>query len=214
LRIRGEFLNLDPCIDSAWPRFEIIVRRGGARYEITVDNPTAVRPGIRFADSDGRGIAERPLRFRAAPETGMVDDMARTLLTPLLGKEYDAFLLAAVGEEKNGMTLSLLSAFARLGVDPWAETAALAAMPKEMATRRLTTLIASTTEALATALSSDVVAGRLVALLPDPSRLALPASVSVLAATGAKSSRRFALAGVVIVVLVCLLFYFGAAPWR
>jgi hypothetical protein len=140
--------------------------------------------------------------------------MARTVLTPLLGVEFDAFLLASVGMEKNGMNLSLLSAFARLDVDPWEETAALASMPKEMARQRLTALIASTTETLATALTSDVVASRLVALLPDTSRIAIPTPVAVFATAGAGPSRRFALAGVVIVVLICVVLYSGALHWR
>jgi hypothetical protein len=40
------------------------------------------------------------------------------------------------------MPLSVLSALARLGVDPWQEAATLAGLPRETAIQRLTTLIA------------------------------------------------------------------------
>jgi hypothetical protein len=40
------------------------------------------------------------------------------------------------------MTLSVLSALARLNVDPWAEAARLSALPKYMAAQRLASLFA------------------------------------------------------------------------
>jgi cyclic beta-1,2-glucan synthetase len=70
LRLRGEFVHLDPCIPKAWPKFEISVRRQSARYEIIVDNPAGIGRGVRFAEIDGVEISERPLRLR------MVDDGA------------------------------------------------------------------------------------------------------------------------------------------
>ena len=55
--------------------------------------------------------------------------------------EFDAFLFAHIGEEKNGMLLSVLSALARLDLDPWREAAELARMPRQIARQRLTSLI-------------------------------------------------------------------------
>ena len=52
--------------------------------------------------------------------------------------EFDRFLFAPIGEEKNGMLLSVLSALARLDLDPWREAAELARMPKHTAKQRLT----------------------------------------------------------------------------
>ena len=40
------------------------------------------------------------------------------------------FLFAAIGTEGNGMRLSVLSVFARLGHDPWKEAGRLAGLPK------------------------------------------------------------------------------------
>jgi hypothetical protein len=53
------------------------------------------------------------------------------------------FLFAPVGTEANGMTLSLVSVFARLGNDPWLEAGRLARLPKPEATESLARIIAS-----------------------------------------------------------------------
>lgn len=83
-----------------------------------------------------------------------------------LGSEFDAFLFAPVDGERNGMVLSVLSALARLDVDPWREAAELARMPREAANRRLTSLIAALPDASSTRLQPGTIADRLVALLP------------------------------------------------
>ena len=41
----------------------------------------------------------------------------------LFEHEFDDFLCASIGEEENGMALSVMSAFARRNVDPWEEAA-------------------------------------------------------------------------------------------
>ncbi|MDF2117845.1 hypothetical protein PY365_19885 [Roseiarcaceae bacterium H3SJ34-1] len=48
--------------------------------------------------------------------------------------KFDDFLFAPVGEDRNGMIVSLLSALARLDIDPWEEAAELARLPTEAAT--------------------------------------------------------------------------------
>ena len=107
------------------------------------------------------------------------------------------------------MTLSVLSALARLDVDPWEETAALAAMPRDRAKERLAALFNTSTKALASGLSSDVVAARLIPLLPTISNFKIPAPV---AAVKAKSSSIFVLLGLFLVALVYLAMYVGALP--
>jgi hypothetical protein len=58
-----------------------------------------------------------------------------------LGREFDDFLFAPIGEEPNGMSLSVVSALARSNVDPWQEAAKLARLPAKTATQRLASLI-------------------------------------------------------------------------
>jgi hypothetical protein len=95
-----------------------------------------------------------------------VAEMARSAMTPLLGPEYDDFLFAPLAEDKNGLLLSVLSALARLNLDPWREAAQLAALPKEAATQRLATLIAAQADAPPESLDREKTAARLIALLP------------------------------------------------
>src|ERR1039458_10694305 len=58
-------------------------------------------------------------------------------LTP----QYDHFLFAQICEEANGMRLSVLSALARMNVDPWEEATRLAAMPKAVAEKTLLSIL-------------------------------------------------------------------------
>jgi hypothetical protein len=57
--------------------------------------------------------------------------------------EFDDFLLAPMGKDGNGEPLSVLSALARLNVDPWEEAARLSRLPLEAAARKLAALIAA-----------------------------------------------------------------------
>ena len=60
----------------------------------------------------------------------------------LFEHEFDDFLCASIGEEENGMALSVMSAFARRNVDPWEEAGRLSRLPRDVATRELCAMIA------------------------------------------------------------------------
>src|ERR1700742_2795479 len=49
------------------------------------------------------------------------------------GLAFDAFLFESLGVQENGMDLSVLSARARAGVDPWAEAKRLTPLPRNAA---------------------------------------------------------------------------------
>lgn len=67
------------------------------------------------------------------------------------------------------MLLSVLSALARHGVDPWQEAARLRAMPTEAAIREMACLVeALPQDSWALRLNADSTAARLIALLPKP----------------------------------------------
>lgn len=68
--------------------------------------------------------------------------MTHTMSVSQLRSEFDDFLYASVGEE-NGMRLSVLSALARLELDPWQEAEQLARLSTKAATMRLASLIAA-----------------------------------------------------------------------
>jgi hypothetical protein len=101
--------------------------------------------------------------------------MSHAALSPLLGREFDSFLFASVGQQPNGMLLSVVSMFARLDIDPWREAASLARMSKATATARLTTLIGALPDEPTAGVPIESVAGDLVALLPRTNTFAPPA---------------------------------------
>jgi hypothetical protein len=79
---------------------------------------------------------------------------------------YNDFLFAAVGEERVGQPLTVLSALARLGFDPWIEAARLANLPSETAARAFAVTIAMLPEGDWKVADSDEIAKRLVGWLP------------------------------------------------
>ena len=84
----------------------------------------------------------------------------------LLKSEFNDFLFAPIGEEKNGAVLTVLSALARLGVDPWQESARLAQLSTDKATQRLTAIISGLPKGQWTESDAETIAARLVGLLP------------------------------------------------
>jgi hypothetical protein len=71
-----------------------------------------------------------------------VAEGTRATSATYLSPAFNDFLYAPIADDGHGMPLSVLSALARLGVDPWQEAATLAGLPGEAAIQRLTTLIA------------------------------------------------------------------------
>src|SRR5690349_15638187 len=94
----------------------------------------------------------------------------------LLHSDLNDFLYASVGDEQNGMPLSVISALTRLGLDPWDEATRLAALPKALAAEVLTPMIARLSIGQSLPRSDDVaVAQRLAGLLPMHEHAASPA---------------------------------------
>ena len=95
--------------------------------------------------------------------------MSRSASTSRLGSEFDLFLFARIGEDASGLALSVVSALARMDLDPWQEAAALAALPTATATQKVATLLRGLPDEV---LSEDreSTATRLIALLPRPAR--------------------------------------------
>ena len=66
------------------------------------------------------------------------------------------------------MQLSVLSALARMDVDPWEEATRLAAMPKAIAERTLVSTVDQVLGKSWNRSETEVIAARLVQLLPQP----------------------------------------------
>jgi hypothetical protein len=127
--------------------------------------------------------------------------MTRAASAPNLGSEFDAFLFAPVGEDRNGMLLSVLSALVRLDVDPWLEAAKLARLPGKEAARRLAGLIAGLPDGATTHPDPGPIAARLIALLPHPADHG--PDVGPMPLSGAKMSKSWVVA-IYVAVLICV----------
>jgi cyclic beta-1,2-glucan synthetase len=62
LRIKGEFLHLDPCIPKHWPSYEMTLAYHSATYRIRIENPRGESAGIQDLVMDGAKYpAHKPL---------------------------------------------------------------------------------------------------------------------------------------------------------
>jgi hypothetical protein len=118
-----------------------------------------------------------------------VIEMMRSIATSPERSRFDDFLSASIGEEGNGMALSVVSALARLDLDPWREAASLAAMPKKAAAERMAWLISTLPDRTIALPDPEALAMRLVALLPRPRDAERPRSAPVRRAPGKADPR-------------------------
>jgi cyclic beta-1,2-glucan synthetase len=61
LRRHGDTFEVDPCIPSSWPGFELSWRVGRTRYELTVTNPEGRCRGVGAARLDGVAVDPRAI---------------------------------------------------------------------------------------------------------------------------------------------------------
>jgi hypothetical protein len=104
------------------------------------------------------------------------------------GLEYQAFLFAPLGDDGNGTPLAIASILGRMSLDPWHEAAALAALPADVAAKKLASFIDAMPDRSLTHPGSAELAARLVKLLPAAPSPAVQAP-ALIAVTGAKRSR-------------------------
>jgi hypothetical protein len=58
-------------------------------------------------------------------------------MSSVQNSEFADFLYAPIGEEENGMLLTVLSALARIGLDPWQEAGCLTRLQTDLATAKM-----------------------------------------------------------------------------
>jgi cyclic beta-1,2-glucan synthetase len=75
--LRGDHLEIDPCIDHAWPGFKLTYRYKSSTYIIEVSNPHRICRGVADQHLDGRLHARGPIQ--------LVDDGATHTLDIRLG---------------------------------------------------------------------------------------------------------------------------------
>jgi len=84
-----------------------------------------------------------------------------------LRPDLDGFLFAQVGNEADGMPLSVISALTRLGLDPWEEAGRLSSLSDREAAEQLARLIADLPGHTDRLHDAREIAGDLVSLLPE-----------------------------------------------
>lgn len=86
-------------------------------------------------------------------------------MTVSLRADLNDFLFTSVAHDENGMHLTMLSALARSGVDPWEEAASLAALSRENATQKVVQMLAGLHNGPAPGDQTASLAAKLVAQL-------------------------------------------------
>ena len=92
--------------------------------------------------------------------------MAKQHYASKVDSQYDNFLFAPICDEPGGMRLSVISALARMDVDPWEEAARLAALSTPDAERTLVATLELYPGQRQESTETEILAARLVALLP------------------------------------------------
>jgi hypothetical protein len=128
--------------------------------------------------------------------------MTPTAPIPPLGSEFNDFLFALVGEDRNGMPLSVVSVLARMELDPWLEAASLAALPAETAARKLAAWLDVLPDPTLKPASPDTRAARLIALLPRRKNRDSPPPLAATAAVPPTQPRAFTKAILVAIYMI------------
>jgi hypothetical protein len=139
----------------------------------------------------------------------MANEIKNRVPAPRLGSEFNAFLFSPIGDDRNGMPLSVVSLLARRDLDPWEEAASLAEMSTDAATRRLESLIQALPDQPLTLPDPGSVADRLIALLPRRTYLKIQGPEQHAKAYDAKaltpSRRTIVIAAIVLVSMILLM---------
>ena len=120
------------------------------------------------AETDtGVGIRKRARAARLHPRIG--PDMPEHNALDTHSPEFERFLYASVGDDRNGFAVTVLSTLARRGLDPWRETAALADLGRDAAGRKLGLVLSRFKDVPSLMGDHERVARELSLLLPEHS---------------------------------------------
>jgi hypothetical protein len=134
-------------------------------------------------------------------------------MTESLRTDLNDFLFTSIAADSTGMHLTMLSALARKGVDPWVEAAGLAALSREDATQKLVLMLAGVPNGPSPGDDTASLAARLVAHLhsspkpwlkptPSPEAGARGAEPPLASFSALPKSIRLAIYSVVALILI------------
>ncbi|GHF68772.1 hypothetical protein [Seohaeicola zhoushanensis] len=125
--------------------------------------------------------------------------------------EFDRFLYAPVGEDRNGYVITVVSKLARLGLDPWKETADLVALGRDAARLRLGKLLARFPNVPTLESDHRRAARDLSQLLPDGSTPSTLKRATSTAAVGRPGTSGAIWAALAIIFVLFQMFIVGAS---
>ncbi|MDW3118029.1 MAG: hypothetical protein R8G60_09780 [Roseovarius pacificus] len=123
--------------------------------------------------------------------------------------EFERFLYASVGEDRNGSLVTVLSTLARLGLDPWQEAAELVTLGRDAARSRLETLLARFRDVPTLTSDHRRVAQDLSQLLPERQTSGSLQPVASTAADGRPGKNGVIWAVLTIIFLLFQIFMIG-----
>ena len=126
------------------------------------------------------------------------------------GNGFDPFLQAAVGEDRNGQAVTVLSMLARLGLDPWSEASDLASLSRAAAGARLGELLSGFRDVPGLGLDNGAIARGLTELLPIRSLPRPPDGAGSSASLGPTISGVPILAILLVILILAQVFHLGA----
>ncbi len=125
--------------------------------------------------------------------------------------EFERFLYAPLGEDRNGYVVTVLSALARLGLDPWNETTELVKLGREAAGARLGLLLSRFRDVPALGRDHGAVAQQLSLLLPAAPALRSFTRTGATAANGPAVSSGTIWAILAFAVILVQMLFFGTS---
>ena len=126
------------------------------------------------------------------------------------GREFEPFLYASIGEDRNGNIVTVLSTFARLGLDPWKEAAEVSTLGREAGRERLALLLSRFRDVPTLGRDYGAVAQELILLLPERSTLHAKSLAGSFVAKAPLISPSLILAILIILLIVAQVVLAGA----
>lgn len=137
--------------------------------------------------------------------------MSRTDVSHPRRPEFERFLYASVGEDRNGYGVTVLSTLARLGLDPWKEADELAKLGRDAAHARLGQQLSRFRDVPALGRDYESVARDLALLLPEIPPLRSVAWVGSSVAKGQLVSSR-SIWAIFVILLILVQMMFAGTP--
>ena len=88
--LRGDRLQINPCIPRWWRNFEITYRRDHTTYRIKVENPLGVSRGVASVELDGQSLGDVDIPLNADGQTHSVRVVLGEPAVAVRSKELDS----------------------------------------------------------------------------------------------------------------------------